>query len=119
MTGIRTLSELVGIDTAKRLTMTAQLLSGKEAHEIGLVTELAADPEDAALALARELATRSPDALAAAKRLFDRSWNSSARAVFRRERLEQLYLLLAANTRTAREAAFRKAVPAYGPRGRR
>jgi enoyl-CoA hydratase/carnithine racemase len=119
MTGIRTLRELVGIDTAKRLTMTAQMLSGKEAHEIGLVTELAADPEDAALALTRELATRSPDAVAAAKRLFDRSWTSSPRAVFRRERLEQLYLLLAANTRAAREAAFGRGAPAYGPRGRR
>ena len=33
MTGVRTLAELVGIDTAKRLTMTAQMLSGKEAYD--------------------------------------------------------------------------------------
>ncbi|HET8559079.1 MAG TPA: crotonase/enoyl-CoA hydratase family protein [Marmoricola sp.] len=119
MTGIRTLSELVGIDTAKQLTMTGRMLSGKEALDLGLVTELSADPEAAALDLARELATRSPDAVAAAKRLFDRSRTASHRTTFRRERLEQLYLLLAANTKAARKAAFDQSAPQYGPRGRR
>lgn len=119
MSGIRSLSELVGIDTAKRLTMTGRMLPGKEAHDLGLVTELADDPVAAAEDLARELATRSPDALAAAKRLFDRSWTASPRRTFARERLEQAYLLLAANTKAARTAAFAKATPAYGPRGRR
>jgi enoyl-CoA hydratase/carnithine racemase len=119
MSGIRSLKELVGIDTAKRLTMTAQMLSGKEAHDLGLVTELAAVPEDAALDLARELATRSPDALAAAKRLFDDTWTSSARHTFARERVEQLFLLFAANTKAARKAAFGKVPPSFGPRARR
>ena len=78
MSGIQSLKELVGIDTAKRLTMTAQTVTGKEAAELGLVTELAADPVAAATEFARELATRSPDALAAAKRLFNRSWNAGS-----------------------------------------
>jgi enoyl-CoA hydratase/carnithine racemase len=119
MSGIQSLKELVGIDTAKRLTMTAAIVSGKEAAELGLVTELAADPVTAAEELARELATRSPDAVAAAKRLFNKSWTSSARVTFARERFEQLYLLGAANTRAARTAAFKKASPAFGRRGRR
>ncbi len=119
MTGVRTLAELVGIDTAKRLTMTAQMLSGKEAHSLGLVTELAAEPEVAAVGLARELATRSPDQLAAAKRLFDQTWTASPRRTFARERLEQLQLLFNANTRAAREAALRKVAPRFGPRARR
>jgi enoyl-CoA hydratase/carnithine racemase len=119
MTGIRTLAELLGIDTAKRLTMTAQLLSGKEAAELGLVSEVAGDPVAAAYALAGELATRSPDALAATKRLFNGSWTATPRRTFARERLEQAFLLFAANTKAAREAAFSKAAPTYGPRGRR
>jgi enoyl-CoA hydratase/carnithine racemase len=119
MTGIQSLKELVGMDTAKRLTMTAQTVTGKEAADLGLVTELAADPVAAATDFARELATRSPDALAAAKRLFNRSWQSGPRATFARERLEQLYLLAAANTRSARDAAFKRIAPTYGPRGRR
>jgi enoyl-CoA hydratase/carnithine racemase len=116
MTGIRSLAELVGIDTAKRLTMTAKMLTGKEAADLGLVTELAADPVAAAFELAREIAERSPDSVAAAKRLFNRSWTSSPRATFARERAEQLVLLATANTRAAREAAFKKVSPVFGPR---
>jgi enoyl-CoA hydratase/carnithine racemase len=119
MTGIRTLAEVVGIDTAKRLTMTAEMISGKEAAELGLVTEVAADPVAAAYELADRLAGRSPDALAAAKRLFNGSWTSSPRRTFARERIEQAYLLFAANTKAAREAAFKKTSPSYGRRGRR
>src|SRR3954453_14338649 len=118
MTGVRSLAELVGIDTAKRLTMTAQMFSGKEAKDLGLVTELAADPGAAAEDLARGLATRSPDQLAAAKRLFNQTWTASPRRTFARERIEQLSLLFNANTRAARDAAVRKATPQYGPRRR-
>jgi enoyl-CoA hydratase/carnithine racemase len=118
MSGIQALSELVGIDTAKRLTMTAEMLSGERAHELGLVTELAADPVAGATELARQLAERSPDALAAAKRLFNDTWHRSPRRTFSRERIEQAFLLFGANTRIAREAAFKKVAPAYKPRQR-
>ncbi|KRF18853.1 enoyl-CoA hydratase [Nocardioides sp. Soil797] len=119
MSGVRSLSEVVGIETAKRLTMTAQVLSGKEAHDVGLVGEIAADPVSAAENFAQELATKSPDALAAAKRLFNRSFTDSARRTFSRERAEQLFLLAAANTAKARTAAFKKVAPVFGPRARR
>lgn len=119
MSGIRSIAELVGIDTAKKLTMTAQMLSGKEAADLGLVTELAADPVAAAHDLAREIALRSPDSVAAAKRLFNDTWTSSPRATFARERAEQLVLLAIANTKAAREAAFKKVLPEFGPRFRR
>src|SRR5829696_8538802 len=52
MSGIRSLAELVGIETAKRLTMTAEMFSGKEALELGLVGRLDAYPAAAALAFA-------------------------------------------------------------------
>ena len=116
MTGVRSLAELVGIDTAKKLTMTATLLSGKEAADLGLVTELAADPVAAAHDLAREISKRSPDSVAAAKRLFNRTWSSSPRTTFARERAEQLLLLTLRNTAAARDAAFKKVAPVFGPR---
>jgi enoyl-CoA hydratase/carnithine racemase len=72
----RTLPRLVGIDVAKELTYTARVLSGEEATRLGLVTRLAADPLAEAKALAAEIATRSPDAVRAAKRLFDDSWTA-------------------------------------------
>src|SRR6478735_381337 len=118
MSGIRSLAQLVGIDTAKRLTMTAETLTGERAHELGLVTGLADDPLAAAADLVEQLRVRSPDQLAAAKRLFDDTWTASARRTFARERVEQARLLVARNTKVAREAAFRKAAPEFGPRGR-
>ena len=55
MSGVRSMAELVGIDVAKQLTMTAEVISGKEARELGLVTGLDADPLAAADALIRQL----------------------------------------------------------------
>jgi len=118
MSGIRSLAEVVGIDTAKRITMTAAMLSGTEARDLGLVTEVAADPIAAATAFAHQLSERSPDALAAAKRLFNNTWNASPRRTFARERIEQLKLLVGANTKIAQKAAFKKEQPVYRPRAR-
>ena len=119
MSGVQALSELVGIETAKRLTMTARIMPGTEAHGLGLVGEIAADPVAAAHDLAHELSTRSPDQLAAAKRLFGDTWHASPRRTFARERWEQVFLLAAANTKAAREAATKKVTPVFAPRSRR
>ncbi|MFT4084868.1 MAG: crotonase/enoyl-CoA hydratase family protein [Nocardioides sp.] len=118
MTGVRALAELVGIDTAKRLTMTAASFDGEEARRLGLVTELAADPVIAATAFARELSAKSPDALAAAKRLFNDTWHRGPRATFARERIEQLRLLLGRNAKIAQKAAFKRQAPVYQDRAR-
>ncbi|MGO4243789.1 enoyl-CoA hydratase, partial [Janibacter sp. RAF20_2_2] len=76
-------------------------------------------PVAAALALAERLATRSPDALAATKRLFDGTWHRSPRHTFARERREQLPLLFGPNAARARAANARKAEPEFLPRQRR
>jgi enoyl-CoA hydratase/carnithine racemase len=70
----RTLPRLVAIDVAKELTYTARTVSGQEAAELGLVTRLSDDPLATAMELAREIASRSPDAVRRAKRLFDEAW---------------------------------------------
>lgn len=118
MSGIQSIAELVGIDRAKLLTMTAEVFDGSRAAELGLVTTLDNDPIAGAERLAAELAAKSPDALAAAKRLFNSTWHASPRRTFARERVEQAFLLAARNTKAAREAAFNKLRPEYGPRGR-
>jgi len=118
MSGVRSMAELVGIDVAKQLTMTAEVISGKEARDLGLVTGLDADPLAAADALIRRLRDRSPDQLAAAKRLFNDTWTASPRRTFARERIEQAWLLAAHNTRIAREAATKRITPEFRPRGR-
>ena len=73
-----TLPRLVRLDVAKELTYTARVLSGPEAAELGLVTRVADDPLAAARALAAEIAGRSPDAVRAAKRLYDTAWHAPA-----------------------------------------
>lgn len=73
----QTLPRLVGIDVAKELTFTGRILSGTEADALGLVTRVADDPLAEALALAHEIAGKSPHAVQAAKRLYDDTWTSS------------------------------------------
>ncbi len=118
MSGIRSLSELVGIDVAKKLTMTAEVVSGKTAHDLGLVTEVDSDPVAAAIELAERFKLRSPDQIAAAKRLFNDTWTSGPRRTFARERIEQAFLLGARNTKVARDATFARTAAEFGPRGR-
>ena len=69
-----TLPRLARIDVAKELTYTGRVVSGEEAVALGLVTRVAADPLAEALELARAIADRSPDAVRAAKRLYDEAW---------------------------------------------
>ena len=118
MSGVRSLAQLVGIDNAKLLTMTGATISGHRAHELGLVTTLAEDPMDAAEELVRQLCERSPDAVAATKRLFESTWGATPRRTFARERAEQLALLLSANHRAARDAAVRRQPPVFSARKR-
>jgi len=71
--GTQTLRHLVGLDVAKELTFTARVVSGTEAKELGLATHVSDDPHADAMALAREIAGRSPDAIRAAKQLWNRA----------------------------------------------
>lgn len=73
-----TLPDLVGIDVAKELTFTGRTFSAQEALELGVVTRLADDPRAAALALAAEIASKSPDAIRRIKRLYAQSWREPA-----------------------------------------
>ncbi|MDO3649308.1 crotonase/enoyl-CoA hydratase family protein [Nocardia mangyaensis] len=94
MSGAATLSQLIGIDQALLLTLTADPVDAAHARKIGLITEIAEDPLAAAETLADRIAARDPRAVAAAKRLFDRTWQRGSRATFAAERAAQLPLLL-------------------------
>jgi enoyl-CoA hydratase/carnithine racemase len=71
-----TLPRLVRIDIAKELTYTGRVVTGTEAAALGLVTRAVEDPLAAARELATEIAGRSPEAMRAAKRLYDTTWNA-------------------------------------------
>lgn len=72
------LRELVRIDVAKELTMTGRIVSGTEAANLGLVTHVCEDPMKEAGLFAEELVRRSPDAIAAAKHLFQATWTAAS-----------------------------------------
>lgn len=81
MGGAVIMRELVRADVAKELTMTGRILTGEQAGALGLVTHVVDDPETAARALAAELATRSPDSVAASKLLIQDAYAQGAEAV--------------------------------------
>jgi enoyl-CoA hydratase/carnithine racemase len=71
MTGTQLLPELLGRDVAKELTFTGREVNGYEAAALGLATKAAGQPRAAALELAAEIATKSPDAVRRAKGLLE------------------------------------------------
>jgi enoyl-CoA hydratase/carnithine racemase len=86
MTGTFMLSKIVRQDIARELTYTARLVGGVEAHDLGLVTQLSDDPHRDAMALAAEIAGRSPGAVRGAKALFNRMFTEGAAEQFAMER---------------------------------
>ncbi|MGH2856867.1 MAG: crotonase/enoyl-CoA hydratase family protein, partial [Solirubrobacteraceae bacterium] len=101
----RTLPRLVSIDVARELTYTGRIVDGDEAYRLGLVTRLADDPLLAAHALAREIAARSPDAVRAAKRLYEQAWAGERAATLALEAELQLSLIGSPNQLAAVSAA--------------
>lgn len=59
-------------DVLRELTYTNRIFSGTEGKELGFVTHLSDKPHEDAMALAKEIASRNPDAVQAAKRVMNR-----------------------------------------------
>jgi enoyl-CoA hydratase/carnithine racemase len=104
----RTLPRLVGIDVAKELTYTGRLFDGTEAHALGVVTHVTDDPFVAARELAEEIATKSPDAVRGAKRLFEESWTGTTHETLALEAQTQLRLIGSPNQLAAVSAGVTK-----------
>jgi enoyl-CoA hydratase/carnithine racemase len=113
MTGTVTLPRLVGIDVAKELTWTGRNVSGEEAVRLGLCTRLSDSPRDDALALARELATKSPHALRGSKHLLDQSGTVPLAEQLADERRTIGSLIGTPNQVEAVTAFFEKRAPAF------
>jgi enoyl-CoA hydratase/carnithine racemase len=86
MTGTHMLSQLVRADVAKELVFTARVFDGREAHALGLATRLSDEPRADAMAMAAEIAGRSPDAVKASKALLNGVLHRHAADQFAAER---------------------------------
>ena len=113
MTGSQTLTQLCGLDVAKELSFTARIFSGREAKELGLATRLSETPLDDAMAMAREIASRNPDAIRAVKRLFAIQGSAGAAEQFAAERREIGALIGSPNQIEAVMAGFEKRTPNF------
>ncbi len=103
-------------DDVMRLSMTGEHITGARAAEIGLATEAVDEPIKAALDLIDKIAERSPDSVAATKRLIYANRRGSLRAAWRLERKLQARMFKSPNTKIAREAATAKQPASYEPR---
>lgn len=113
MTGTQSLVNLVGLDVAKELTFTGRMVSGTEAVELGLATHLSDDPRADALALAAEIASKSPHAIRAAKRLFNDAPKVSLAEGFAAERQEITALIGSPNQVEQVKASFENRAPDF------
>lgn len=110
----QTLPRLVPIDVAKELTFSGRIVSGSEALALRLVTRNSDDPLASALELADEIAQKSPDAVRAAKRLYDQMWvGDDAAAALRLESELQAGLIGQPNQIAAVVAGMSKEQPVF------
>ena len=99
MGGTIALRQLVKQDVALELAMTAAIIDGNKAKELGLVTHITENPLELAQELAETICKQSPDSIAATKKLYNKSWWSGAGLALARESYYQLKILLGKNSK--------------------
>ncbi len=109
----QTLRDLMPMDQAKELTFTGRVMNGEQAQAYGLVTRVEEDPYAAAMQLAEEIASKSPDAVRSAKRLYESAWHADARTGLELEASLQEALIGSANQIEAVKANFEKRAPEF------
>jgi enoyl-CoA hydratase/carnithine racemase len=113
MTATATLPRLVGIDVAKELTWTGRNVSGTEAVALGLCTRASDDPLGDSLALADEIAGKSPGAIRGTKRLLEQSGRVPLAQQYADERHTIGSLIGTPNQVEAVAAYFEKRAPSF------
>ena len=84
---------LVRDDVLRELIYTAREFDADEALHHGFITRIADEPRAAAMALAREIAGRSPHAIRGAKRLSNMAHDADPRAMLVAETDEQIAVI--------------------------
>jgi enoyl-CoA hydratase/carnithine racemase len=112
MAGTPILASLVRDDILRELTYTGRIFSAQEALSYGLATRICDDPREAALDTAKEIASKSPDAIRAAKRLLNDLTIAPAPALLA-ESVEQMKLMGSPNQTEAVRANLEKRAPRF------
>jgi enoyl-CoA hydratase/carnithine racemase len=93
MAGTQIMRHLAREDVVRELTYTGRIFSGVEAKEYGFATRVCDDPRADALALAHEIAGKSPHAIRAGKRLLNAAGVVSPVEGLMQETVEQVALI--------------------------
>jgi enoyl-CoA hydratase/carnithine racemase len=109
----QTLMKRVRVDVAKELVFTARRFSADEALALGVVTRVADDPLEAAQQTAKEIASQSPHAVRAAKRLINEASSIGPKESLALETALQIPLLGSPNQMEAAQAVFMKRDPKF------
>ncbi|MFC1896357.1 crotonase/enoyl-CoA hydratase family protein [Thermodesulfobacteriota bacterium] len=109
----QTLRVLVPLDVAKELTFTGRIVGAEEAQRLGLVTRVCEDPRGEALKLAGEIASKSPDAIRAGKKLLENTWHAGAEQGLLLEERLQVSLFGTANQVEAVTANLENRPPVF------
>ena len=99
---------IVRDDVLRELTYTNREFSGAQAHELGFATEVHADPYARAMELATEIASKNPDAMHAAKMLFNAYADMDEAAILMAESERQMQVMGKPNQTEAVTAAMQK-----------
>jgi enoyl-CoA hydratase/carnithine racemase len=113
MAGIALLRRLIRDDQARELTYSGRQFTGQEALSLGLATRVCADPYAEALAFARDVATKNPDAIRADKRLMNLADDADQRAILLAESVEQSALIGSPNQIEAVQSSMQKRAPNF------
>lgn len=109
----QTITRLIPLDVAKELTFTGRIVSGTEAVELGLATQVSDDPLADALTTAKLIATKSPHAIRAGKTLLNDSVTMSRADALKLETALQVSLLGSPNQMEAVQANMMKRDPNF------
>ncbi|ALO42561.1 crotonase/enoyl-CoA hydratase family protein [Pseudoalteromonas phenolica] len=99
---------LTQYDKALLLSSQGDPINAEQACELGLITEVSENPEKRCNEIIKQLKTRSPDALAAIKRLNQASFHFNRRSILAKETWSQIKLLLSKNTRISMHNATKE-----------
>lgn len=113
MGGMVLMRKLMRDDVARELTFTGRIFEGEEAVRLGAATRVAAAPRAEALALAHDIASKSPHAVRGAKRLLELSADATPHEILEAESKEQAAVMGSANQVESVKANMEKRVPVF------
>ncbi len=113
MAGVPLMRELARNDVVRDLTYSGRIFSGEEALRLGFATRVCADPYAEAMAYAREVAGRNPDAIRAGKRLLNAAQSEDTATLLMAESVEQSKLIGSPNQVEAVKANLEKRAPKF------